>query len=206
MQQACHHAIQMLNEYVPVEMICERYLEREPHPEGQEAFIIRTRFPWHRNPQTRIMIEITMKEKIINPIQYLSIIHSYEEPLEAKIPVYSLEEIIAEKLRAILQHAEKLKTRGWSRSRARDYYDLWRILNTYKKELNYTNFRKLLYKKCENKNVIFATVDNFFEKNMLEYIQETWEQWLAPLVPDLPPSEKIMEELRPQLELLLSEY
>jgi predicted nucleotidyltransferase component of viral defense system len=35
---------------------------------------------------------------------------------------------MAEKLRAIRQHVEKLKDTGWSRSRARDYYDVWRVL------------------------------------------------------------------------------
>ena len=36
----------------------------------------------------------------------------------------------------LLQHVEKLQERGWSRSRARDYYDLWRIFNAYGGHLN----------------------------------------------------------------------
>lgn len=50
-------------------------------------------------------------------------IHEYGEPLDAEMNVYALEEIVAEMLRAVLQHAEMLEHRGWSRSRARDYYD-----------------------------------------------------------------------------------
>ncbi|PYV80988.1 MAG: hypothetical protein DMG05_30700, partial [Acidobacteria bacterium] len=58
--------------------------------------------------------------------------------------VYALEEIVAEKLRAILQHFEKLEVRGWSRSRARDYYDLWRILATYQDQMNLAGFTSFL--------------------------------------------------------------
>lgn len=205
MQQACRYTADMLEDYAPVDVVSERYVESQPHPEGQEAFIIRARFPWQRNLQTRVMVEVTMQEKIIKPIQYRNVIHNYEEPLISKIPVYALEEIIAEKLRAILQHAEKLKERGWSRSRARDYYDLWRILNAYKNELDFSQFGTFLHEKCTAKNITFSTVEDFFEKDMLAYVQKTWKQWLAPLVPDLPSSEKIIEELRPQIQALIDQ-
>ena len=41
-------AVRLLDEYVPVEMTCERYVEREPHPRGQEAFALRARLPARR--------------------------------------------------------------------------------------------------------------------------------------------------------------
>ena len=164
--EACKKSSQMLNKYVPVKLICERYVERHPHPTGQEAFTIRAQFPWHRQPQVNIMIEITKEEKILMPIQQKLILHAYEEPMTATIQTYSLEEIIAEKLRAILQHTIKLKQRGWSRSRARDYYDIWRILNEYKKTMNLRNFSTLLKEKCAIKNVTFEKLEDFFEKNI----------------------------------------
>lgn len=43
--------------------------------------------------------------------------------MQAKVLVYSLEEIVAKKLWAILQHPVMPKERGWNRSRARDYYE-----------------------------------------------------------------------------------
>jgi predicted nucleotidyltransferase component of viral defense system len=202
-QQACEQTVQLLDEYAPVKIICERYTEREPHPAGQEAFTLRTRFPWHRTPQARVMIEITFAEEVLRPIQSRSILHAYDELLTVTIPVYALEEIIAEKLRAILQHAQKLKTRGWSRSRARDYYDIWRILNTYRDKLDLDNFQTLLRKKCAAKNVGFEKAEDFFEKEMLEYIEQTWEQWLAPLVPNLPAHEQVITELKPQIESII---
>jgi predicted nucleotidyltransferase component of viral defense system len=154
-REVCKMAASLLDEYAPVEIVCERYTEREPHPGGQEAFTIRARLPWHRAPQTRVMVETAVDEKIFKPVQKRSIIHEYGEPLEVKVRVYALEEIVAEKLRAILQHVEMLQERGWSRSRARDYYDLWRVLGAYQNQLYFSDFSSFLHAKCTIRNVSF---------------------------------------------------
>ena len=54
-----------------------------------------------------------MDEKVVNPSPRRKIIHEHGEPFGADIRVYALEEIVAEKLRAILQHVAKLEERGW---------------------------------------------------------------------------------------------
>ncbi len=138
--EACIAATKLLDQYVPVEILSERYTEKEPHPGDQEAFVIRARLPWHRQLQTRVMIETTIDEKLLRPVSRRKVIHEYGENFESVIPVYSLEEIVAEKLRALLQHVKKLEERGWSRSRARDYYDLWRVFGTYRDQMDLANF------------------------------------------------------------------
>lgn len=203
-RKACDRAVSLLDEYAPVEIICERYTEREPHPGGQEAFTIRVRLPWQHTPQTRVMVETAVDEKILKPVQIRSIIHEYGEPLEAQVQVYALEEIVAEKLRAILQHVEELHERGWSRSRARDYYDLWRVLRAYQNQLNLSDFSSFLHAKCTIRNVSFNDTNDFFENTMLSHIEKTWEQWLGPLVPDLPDFSIVINDLRPRIALLVS--
>jgi len=148
MREACAAAAGMLGEYAPVQIVCERYTERDPHPGGQEAFTIRAHHPWQRTPQTRVMVEMTVDEKVIKPAQVRPILHEYGEPLEAETRVYALEEIVAEKLRAILQHARNLRERGWSRSRARDYYDLCRVLDSYRDRMDLSDFSTFLLEKC----------------------------------------------------------
>jgi predicted nucleotidyltransferase component of viral defense system len=208
MEQAMHDAgamaARLLDEYAPVEIICERYTENDPHPGGQEAFIIRARFLWQRMPQTRLMIEVTMDEKILRFPEECTIIHEYGEPLDACLRVYALEEIVAEKLRAILQHVEKLNTRGWSRSRARDYYDLWRVLDAFGDRMNLSGFESFLREKCAIRGVTFTGADDFFEEKMLSYIEKTWDQWLGPLVPRLPSFDTVINALRPKIAKLVS--
>ena len=202
-REACSAASKLLDEYAPVEIACERYAEKDPHPGGQEAFTIRARLPWQRQPQARVMIETAVDEKILKPAAKRKILHEYGEPFEAEVLVYALEEIVAEKLRAILQHIEKLEERGWSRSRARDYYDLWRVLGAYWDRMELSDFASFLREKCAVRNVAFAAPDEFFQERMLAYVEKTWDQWLGPLVPNLPSYKTVIEELRPQVATLL---
>ena len=202
--QACGVAAKLLDEYAPVEITYQRYTEKSPHPGNQQAFTIRARLPWQRQAQTRVMVEISMDEKLLKPLQHRKVIHEYGESLTAKVRVYALEEIVAEKLRAILQHSEKLDERGWSRSRARDYYDLWRIFGTYQSRMELRNFASFLSEKCAVRKVSFQEPGDFFQEQILAYVEKTWDQWLGPLVSDLPSFPTVISELRPQIEELLS--
>ena len=204
MHAVCEAAVGLLDVYAPVEITCERYTEKEPHPGGQEAFAIRARLPWQRLAQTRVMVEVTMDEKVLRPPALRPVIHGYGETLDAQVRVYALEEIVAEKLRAILQHAVELDERGWSRSRARDYYDLWRVLGAYRNEMDLSDFASFLREKCSIRGVTFQGPEDFFRAPMLAYVERTWDQWLGPLVPNLPPYGTVMGELRPQVMTLLA--
>ena len=204
LDEACATAVQLLDEYAPVEVTCERYRERQPHPGGQEAFTIRARLPWHNRLQTRVMIEVTVDERILWPIEKRLLIHNYGEPLRAALQVYPLEEIVAEKLRALLQQADLLEKRGWSRSRARDYYDLWRVLRTYGESMDWVNFNPRLREKCALRGVAFSGMEDFFDQRILAYVEDTWEQSLGVLVPSLPSFERVAGELRPQIAAVLS--
>ena len=203
-KEACVRAVQLLDLYAPVDILCERHTEREPHPGSQEAFDIRGRFPWHRQPHTRVMVEVALDEKVLRSPLRRPILHDYGEPLGLEITTYSLEEIVAEKLRAILQHARALESRGWVRSRARDYYDLWRILGSSPVQLDVSNFEALLREKCATRSVAFSGPDSFFPEAVLAHVEKTWAQWLGPLVSDLPSYERVVADLRPLIERLLS--
>ncbi len=65
----CTAAVCLLKSYVPVEITCERYAERNPHPRGQEAFTLRARFPWHNGTHTRVMFEVAVDETVLWPTE-----------------------------------------------------------------------------------------------------------------------------------------
>jgi predicted nucleotidyltransferase component of viral defense system len=204
-QAACEASIRLLDEFVPVQIAWQRYTEREPHPTGQEAFVIRAQFPWHRQPHARALVEISVDEQVLTTPVRRALIHEYGEPLDATVLVYSLEEVVAEKLRSILQHMRKMEERGWARSRARDYYDLWRVLGEYRSNIDISNFRELLNAKCALKGVTFSGSEDFFRSPMIDYVEKTWEQWLGPLVPALPSFQTIADDLKPRIRELLAE-
>lgn len=205
MREACSIAKGLLDPYAPVEITCARYREKNEHPGNQEAFDIRARFQWQHEPLTHVIVEIAVNEPILLPYKERSILHGYEEPLDAQILVYSLEEVLSEKLRAILQKVKVFEKRGWVRSRARDYYDLWRILGEWRDRLQLTDFISLLKKKCDLKEVGFVGPADFFHDKMLGEIERTWKQWLGPLTSPLPPFEKVIDDLRPKVEALFHE-
>lgn len=202
-RDACAVAADLLNLYAPVEIVSTRHVERDPHPADQEAFDIRARFPWHRGPYVRVSVEVSTDEKVLRPTVRRPLFHDYGEAIETELTVYSLEEIVAEKLRAILQHVQSLERRGWARSRARDYYDLWRILTAYRDRMGVYDFRSLLRAKCVVRDVAFTDTEDFFTERMLSVVERTWESWLGPLVPDLPNCAEVINQLRPLVADLL---
>jgi len=154
LSEAIENTQKQMNEFAPIELFFKKYEEKNPHPEGQEAFTINAQFPWQREPLTKVMIEISKEETLVFPPASKKLIHKYGEDLDIDIQTYSLEEIILEKLRAILQHTKKLHERDWNRSRARDYYDLWHIFNAFEKQLQLNNISNLLTQKCQSKGSV----------------------------------------------------
>lgn len=179
-----------------VTFTCKRYVEKRPHPNNQEAFSILVHYPWQREPLTRIMVEITLSETVYLPIQQRALIHGYGDEIQATLSTYSLEEIIAEKISALLSLSKKLHERGWARSRARDYYDLWRMFSTYKEIINVDLIPDLAAKKCAHKNLVFHGLTDIFAENLMQNLDTAWEQWVRPLVVTLPEKKLVIEELK----------
>jgi predicted nucleotidyltransferase component of viral defense system len=127
------------------------------------------------------------------------IIHEYGDSLEGSIYVYPLEEIIAEKIRALLQFAKKLHERGWGRSRVRDYYDLWKIMHSYSNELRLDILPNLVQKKCSHKGINFGGIEDIFQDKLLLNMEKEWEPWLLDIVPDLPSKDTVIADLRKSL-------
>lgn len=184
-----------LSQHGPFSVILKRYQEKEPHPGGQEAFDIRVQFPWHPSPLCRVKVEVTHDEPVLIAPVEKSVLHGYEETLSSTVRCYSLEEIVAEKMRSLLQTHQKLVARGWNRPRSRDYYDLWKILTTYSKTLNHLEIKVVLAQKCELRSVSYRTVEDFFTPELLTEIETYWQSNLGAYVKELPESPTLLNEL-----------
>jgi uncharacterized protein len=200
LEQALRAAVaeskRLLLQQGPFAIEIERYVERDPHPGGQEAFVVRAQFPWQRHPLCRVKIEISHDEPVILPTRRRSVAHGYEEDLTVTIGCYQLEEIVTEKMRCLLQTQQKLEKRGWNRPRARDHYDLWRILKQLRSEINRSILDRLLRQKCDARGVSFRTLDDFFTEELASEVKKHWAATLAAFVPDLPPCDEVFNELK----------
>ncbi|MEQ8189875.1 MAG: nucleotidyl transferase AbiEii/AbiGii toxin family protein [Candidatus Eremiobacterota bacterium] len=196
---ALTETLKMLSEYGPFIAKLFRYHEKEPHPEGQEAFIIRLKYPWHPEPLCKIKIEITHKELLLLKPEKRNLIHDYEESLKVTLLSYSIEEIITEKMRTILQTHQNLLKRGWTRPRARDYYDLWHLLKEFNSTINKNIIPEILKKKCEYKKVYYTNIEDFFPPALISEVERNWEQNLRSFVSELPSCNLVLSELHEKL-------
>jgi len=194
MQEAVAAAETQLQERGPFAVTLERLVLRDPHPGGQDAFTVRVRFPTHRQPLCRLKVEITRDEDVLLPPLTRTLLHHYPDPPQATWRCYPLEEIVAEKLRALLQSHARLRERGWGASRScRDYYDLWYLLSH--STLDAALLPDLLARKCALRRVTFASTADFLALELQTVARAEWERQLLPFVPDAPSADQVLDEL-----------
>ncbi len=194
----------LLNQYGAFDVQLKRYAERAPHPHEQEAFVVMVKFPWHPTALCRIKAEITHDEPVVLPPIYKPILHNYEEELDCVVACYNIEEVIAEKLRALLQTHRNLVERGWNRPRARDYYDLWSVLRNYSKHIDKQRVLETLQKKCQHRNVTWNNIDNFFTSELTQEANKHWQATLGFFIKDLPECNLVLDETRSLIEEMIT--
>lgn len=162
---------------------------------GEEAFVGKIQYVGPRghragNPP-RVKLDITLYEQVLLPPNTAPILHPYSdvEDCHATVPTYKLDEIVAEKLRAILQ-----------RTRSRDIYDLWYLLKFHEDMLNKSTIYNVFKKKCEYKNVDFRGIEDFFKPELMESHKLAWEPSISRQIADLPAFEEVESDLRRLLD------
>lgn len=135
--------------------------------------------------KNNIRVDIAFDEKIVSSSNSRLVHRDYTDDIDARLPVYVLEEITAEKLRSILQ-----------RGKSRDYYDVWILLKRYKKDIVIDEMLSILQQKCKFKGMTFPAVADFFLAERVNEAAPFWERGLAHQVDNLPTFESVVSELR----------
>ena len=117
--------------------------------------------------------------------------HSYEDVPEFELTAYSLEEIFAEKLRALYQ-----------RSQARDYYDLYRMIT--ETDVDDSVILPAFTRKCEHDGLDIDLRDGLPGEKRDE-IRDGWQNTLPDLVADLPEFESVYGILEDYVDSLADE-
>lgn len=147
-----------------------------------------------RSPR-RLNLDIDCSEEIVLSPSLLSLEHSYSDADDCRVLVstYPLEEILAEKLRALITP---------ERVRARHFFDVWYILLRYPEKLDADEAKPIFHRKCAHKNVKFKSVADFFKPDRLDKYERDWEVSLKHLMREVPPFSRVISELRLALEHL----
>ncbi len=142
--------------------------------------------------KNNIRVDISFDEKLHTHPVDKTIFKIYTDDIDATIKVYSLEEIIAEKLRSILQ-----------RGKSRDYYDVWVLLKGYHKDFSSKLMIDIMKKKCKDKNIQVPKVDDFFIPGSVDEAGRYWERGLAHQVTSLASFDVVVGELRSMLRNMI---
>jgi predicted nucleotidyltransferase component of viral defense system len=164
--------------------------------EGGEAYEGRIEYTGpmqRRGPNLpRVKLDLTAYELVLMPPQPRRLINAYSERIEASIPTYALEEVLAEKLRSLLR-----------RTRARDVYDIWFLLKHHQDALDMPAAARLFEKKRAFKGIALTGRAGLWTEDLKAGITASWQQSLAYQIRDLPPFDEVAAELPRLLKAVL---
>jgi len=134
----------------------------------------------------RVKVDISKSEKLqFEPVEK-NVITTYTDQEDHKLLCYSLEEILVEKLRSVMQ-----------RMQARDFYDIWYLLETHGLDIDF--YINEFIAKCESKDV---NPNDFFKKldqRMPQY-KARWQKSMKDQIQDLPEFGQVERELMRHLK------
>ncbi len=176
--------------------------------EGESQIRLNTRQLYKSDGYARI------RTQFLGPLSYPGMIYmdlSFDEPLclepeyrrvltapftdeQRKVLVYPLEELLAEKMRSLLE-----------RGKSRDYYDVWRLLKEHTSQLNLELLGKVLSEKLAHKGLYLRSISDFLPKET-NGLKRYWENDLQQQVNSVPPLEEVLGELQGMFDKLVAPH
>ena len=138
---------------------------------------------------TKIKIEIILYELMLFPIANRDVTHPYSDKLTEtalQVPCYSIEEVLAEKMRALIQR---------SYTAPRDFYDIWYLSNHFT-DLDYKPIVKAFHKKMAFKGHTFTSIEQLINPENDKQLSAAWKNSMAHQIPgELPSYETVKTAL-----------
>lgn len=136
----------------------------------------------------KVKVDISRNEKLVfEPV--LQIVYlGYTDQEEHQLLCYSLEEVLVEKMRSVMQ-----------RMQARDFYDLWYLLEIH--EMNVTSYLAEFRIKCENREIDPSGFYSKLQQRMPQY-KGRWKSSMVDQIHDLPEFDQVYRELMRRIKNL----
>lgn len=125
---------------------------------------------------SKIKLEVSTEEVCLNAEELRPIHHPYSDTLIANEPIacYSIDEIVSEKLRALIQR---------SYTAPRDYYDLYFLTNDYTSK-DWQRVKLLFLKKMEHKQILYSGAEQLITKESVQKVRKAWKTSVAHQISD----------------------
>lgn len=134
----------------------------------------------------QVKVHLTFDEPILDKAVDCSVTPDYPDLSPFGITAYSQKEILAEKLRSLLQQQKK-----WPRPR--DLYDLWYILCKSGEPFSWKELKPLFDEKCRVRGVQ-PDIAGLTSDMLREWNEKAWRDRLAPMLQDVPDFDRVWKE------------
>lgn len=161
-------------------------IEAPPNANQMEIAVQYSRGGARRQALPSVKVHLTFDEPILMGPEWRDVRRTYEDISPFNIWAYGMSEIIAEKMRSLLQQQDK-----WPRPR--DLYDLWYILCHRKEVLLPAVYLDLFAQKCRVRN-IDPNLSRLVSPVLKEMNRNAWENQLRPMLRNAPDYEQIWRE------------
>jgi predicted nucleotidyltransferase component of viral defense system len=194
-EAGCQHVAETTGvQLIPVDFRTLRDVPAEEAHQGRIEYI----GPLGRlgGDQPRIRLDLTAYEALVLPSEPCSVHHPYSdaEELSLSVPTYALDEMLAEKLRAMLR-----------RARARDLYDVWQLLTRYAETLDLERAGRVLVEKARYKDFAFSKVTDFLTPENQGTWARSWEASLRRQVPVVASYDQVVAQVEQALKGFLAQ-
>lgn len=136
----------------------------------------------------RVKVDISRSEKLqFNPIDK-DVFTVYTDQEKHKLPCYSLEEILVEKMRSVMQ-----------RMQARDFYDIWYLTELHGLKTDF--YMNEFIAKCESKDLNTSDFFIKLEQRLPQY-KARWQKSMKNQIKELPEFEQVERETMRHLRKL----
>lgn len=134
----------------------------------------------------QVKVHLTFDEPVLDETVDCSVTPGYSDLSAFGITAYSKREIVAEKLRSLLQQQKK-----WPRPR--DLYDLWYILCKTRERFSWQELKPLFDEKCRIREVQ-PDITSLTSDVLREWNENAWLNRLGPMLKDVPDFDRLWKE------------
>ncbi len=117
-----------------------------------------------------------------------AVILSYSDLKQHRLLCYTLEEMLVEKMRSVMQ-----------RMQARDFYDIWYLLEIHGMDIDF--YINEFANKCSGKDLVATDFLMKLEQRLPQY-KGRWKRSLNEQIQNLPDFEQVVREIRRHLKKL----
>jgi uncharacterized protein len=135
-----------------------------------------------------VKVHLTFDEPVLIPCEDRLVQPSYPDLAPFRIQTYAKIEIVAEKMRALLQQQDR-----WPRPR--DLYDLWCIHCRYGEQFPADKLIDLFRQKCAVRGVA-PEPEKLISQDLHEWNIRAWQNQLVPMLKDPPEYERVWTDWR----------